>query len=50
MNTKDANSINADNLFNYDVVVFYTTGDLTQNSSDGVSALNYNNSNNKHQL
>lgn len=34
-NTKDADTINANNLLNYDVVIFYTTGDLTQNSPDG---------------
>jgi len=33
--TKDASLINADNLKNYDLVIFYTTGDLTQPSADG---------------
>lgn len=33
--TKDASLINADNLKNYDVVMFYTTGDLTQPGTDG---------------
>jgi len=30
--TKDASLINADNLKNYDLVIFYTTGDLTKPS------------------
>lgn len=33
-NTKDAKLINAENLKNYDVVVFYTTGDLTEPGFD----------------
>lgn len=33
--TKDASLINADNLKNYDLVVFYTQGDLTKPSKDG---------------
>lgn len=33
--TKDASKINPDNLKNYDVVIFYTTGDLTQPGTDG---------------
>lgn len=32
--TKDAGLINKDNLANYDVVVFYTTGDLTTPGTD----------------
>lgn len=32
--TKDASLINAENLKNYDVVVFYTTGDLTKPGTD----------------
>lgn len=32
--TKDAGTINADNLKNYDLVIFYTTGDLTQPTQD----------------
>jgi type 1 glutamine amidotransferase len=32
--TKDASLINADNLKNYDVVIFYTTGDLTKPGTD----------------
>lgn len=32
--TKDASLINKDNLKNYDVVIFYTTGDLTQPGTD----------------
>lgn len=31
--TKDAGEVNAENLSNYDVVVFYTTGDLTVSGS-----------------
>lgn len=31
--TKDAGEINAENLANYDVIVFYTTGDLTVSGS-----------------
>ncbi|MCX5757721.1 MAG: ThuA domain-containing protein, partial [Candidatus Hydrogenedentes bacterium] len=33
--TKDASLINADNLKNYDMVIFYTQGDLTKPSKDG---------------
>lgn len=33
--TKDASLINADNLKNYDIVCFYTQGDLTKPSKDG---------------
>ncbi len=33
--TKDASLINADNLKNYDLVCFYTQGDLTKPSKDG---------------
>ena len=33
--TKDASLINADNLANYDVVIFYTSGNLLQEGSDG---------------
>jgi len=32
--TKDAGQINAENLKNYDVVIFYTSGDLTQSGTD----------------
>ncbi len=33
--TKDASKINAENLKNYDVVIFYTSGDLRQTGTDG---------------
>ncbi|HOZ48419.1 MAG TPA: ThuA domain-containing protein [Candidatus Hydrogenedentes bacterium] len=33
--TKDASVVNAENLKKYDLVVFYTQGDLTQSSKDG---------------
>lgn len=33
--TKDAGLVNAENLKNYDIVVFYTTGDLTKPGEDG---------------
>ncbi|MBX7258916.1 MAG: ThuA domain-containing protein [Candidatus Hydrogenedentes bacterium] len=33
--TKDASKINAENLKNYKLVIFYTTGDLTQAGTDG---------------
>ncbi len=33
--TKDASSINAANLLNFDVVIFYTSGDLTTSGTDG---------------
>ncbi|MDP7639730.1 MAG: ThuA domain-containing protein, partial [Candidatus Hydrogenedentes bacterium] len=33
--TKDASQINAENLAKHDLVVFYTTGDLTKSSGDG---------------
>jgi hypothetical protein len=33
--TKDASLVNAENLKNYDLVVFYTTGDLTKPGRDG---------------
>lgn len=33
--TKDAGFVNADNLKNYDVVIFYTSGDLTEPGTDG---------------
>ena len=33
--TKDASLVNAENLKNYDLVVFYTTGDLTKPGTDG---------------
>ncbi|HOK09178.1 MAG TPA: ThuA domain-containing protein [Candidatus Hydrogenedens sp.] len=33
--TKDASKINAENLNNYDVVIFYTSGDLTEAGTDG---------------
>ncbi len=32
--TKDASKINAENLKNYQVVIFYTSGDLTQSGTD----------------
>lgn len=37
--TKDAHLINAEDLQNYDLVVFYTSGDLTKESGDGGSAM-----------
>lgn len=37
VSTKDADQINAENLKNYDLVIFYTQGDLTQDSKDGGS-------------
>lgn len=37
--TKDASLINAENLKNYDIVVFYTTGDLTKTGTDGHPAM-----------
>jgi hypothetical protein len=33
--TKDASTINASNLPNFDVVIFFTSGDLTTSGSDG---------------
>ena len=33
--TKDASQTNAENLRNFDVVIFFTTGDLTQPGTDG---------------
>ena len=39
LQTKDAGLVNAENLKNYDVVVFYTTGDLTQTGTDGQPAM-----------
>lgn len=33
--TKDGTQINAENLKNYDLLIFYTQGDLTKNSKDG---------------
>lgn len=33
--TKDASQINAENLRNFDVVIFFTSGDLTQPGTDG---------------
>jgi len=33
--TKDADRIDAENLKNYDLVIFYTQGDLTKDSKDG---------------
>ncbi len=33
--TKDASLINAENLANYDVVIFYTSGNLTEPGTDG---------------
>jgi len=38
-NTKDAKLVNAENLKNYDVVVFYTTGDLTQPGFDRMTPM-----------
>ncbi|MBI2422090.1 MAG: ThuA domain-containing protein [Candidatus Hydrogenedentes bacterium] len=38
-NTKDASLVNAENLKNYDVVIFYTTEDLTQTGADGNPAM-----------
>jgi hypothetical protein len=40
--TKDADKINADNLKNFDVVIFCTTGDLTQPSKDGGAVMGPN--------
>jgi len=37
--TKDASTINSENLENYDVVVFFTTGDLTTTGTDGHPAM-----------
>jgi type 1 glutamine amidotransferase len=38
-NTKDAKLVNAENLKNYDVVVFYTTGDLTEPGFDRMTPM-----------
>lgn len=40
--TKDASLVNAENLKNYDVVVFYTTGILTEPGTDGMPPLGPN--------
>ena len=40
--SKDASLINAENLKNYDVVVFYTTGDLTTPGTDGTTPMGPN--------
>lgn len=40
--TKDASLINAENLKNYDVVMFYTTGDLTKTTGDKAPAMGEN--------
>jgi type 1 glutamine amidotransferase len=37
--TKDAKTINAENLKNFDVVIFYTTGDLTQPGFDQMTPM-----------
>lgn len=37
--TKDASTINAENLKNYDLVIFYTTGDLTEAGTDGTTPM-----------
>lgn len=37
--SKDAGKINAESLKNYDVVIFYTSGDLTQPGGDGQPAM-----------
>lgn len=37
--TKDASAINAANLKNFDLVIFYTQGDLTKPSKDGGAAM-----------
>ena len=37
--TKDASLINAENLKNYDVVIFYTSGDLTEEGTDKQPAM-----------
>jgi len=37
--TKDASLITAENLKNYDMVIFYTQGDLTKPSKDGGAAM-----------
>lgn len=40
--TKDAGSINKENLKNYDLVIFYTTGDLTEEGDRGEGAMGEN--------
>lgn len=40
--TKDASLISADNLANYKVVIFYTTGDLTTEGTDGYPVMKSN--------
>lgn len=40
--TKDASLINSENLKNYDVVIFYTTGDLTEAGTDGAPPMGPN--------
>jgi type 1 glutamine amidotransferase len=40
--TKDASLVNAENLKNFDVVVFYTTGILTEPGTDGMPPLGPN--------
>ena len=40
--TKDASLINAENLAEYDVVIFYTTGDLTEPGTDGTTPMGEN--------
>jgi len=37
--SKDAGLVNAENLKNYDVVVFYTTGNLTEGGTDGAPVM-----------
>jgi hypothetical protein len=38
-NTKDASQINAENLKNFDMVIFYTQGDLTKPGKDGAPGM-----------
>lgn len=40
--TKDAGLINAENLKNYDLVIFYTQGDLTKSGLDGQTPMGEN--------
>jgi len=40
--TKDAGTINAENLKNYDLVMFYTEGDLTQPNKNGAPVMGPN--------
>ena len=40
--TKDASLINADNLGNYDIVIFYTQGDISKPGKDGAPGIGPN--------